>query len=445
LAIRFTLQLPSRVLVESTGPCTASRRIPKRSFDTGRRPASKTVGFEQANAAGIAVVSPTGRAWAVEAISNASASPKPTVLDAADHIGCNPLRTAVEGHHADAESHTAQPRSRTNMRKPDLSRREFTKAMLGAAAGLAVPTAVLAQAYPSKPIKLIVGFVPGGLTDGIPRLLAPRMAERLGQPVVVENKVGAAGNIATSFVAQSPPDGYTLLASTVGQIVVSPHTSKMALNPMTDLVNIVMMGEGDQILTINAEVPARDIKEFIALARARPGTMFYGDAGLGGSMHLYLEYFTQLANVDLQAVHYKGGGQLMPDFLANRFQLSLNSYPTVEGHIKAGKLRPILIVGKQRDPRMPAVPTAAEAGLKSLEAASNWFGLHAPKGTPRPIIDKIHDAVVDALKTDSVRTGLEAMAIRPVGDTTESFNARIAADYAVFERVAKAAKIQAVE
>jgi len=217
----------------------------------------------------------------------------------------------------------------------------------------------------------------------------------------------------------------------------------MPVDPMKDLVHISMMGEGDQILNINAAVPAKNLAEFIALLKKNPGTMFYGDAGAGGSMHVYIEYFKMLAGVDMQSVHYKGAGQLMPDFLANRVQLSLNAFPVIEGYIAEGKLRPILIVGKEREPKLPGVPTAAEVGLKPLEAASNWFGLHAPKGTPEPVVQKIQAALVDSLKTDAVKKGLAQMALRPGGDTSRAFTARIAADYETFGKVIKTANIKA--
>jgi tripartite-type tricarboxylate transporter receptor subunit TctC len=325
-------------------------------------------------------------------------------------------------------------------------RRRFLAAGAGlAAAGVVAPGSLRAQdpAWPSKPIKLIVGFAPGGITDGLPRLYAPTLAEKLGVPVVVENKTGVAGTIATTFVCQSPPDGYTLLASGVGQIVVLPHTSKMTVNPVTDLVHISMVGDGDQILNINADVPAKNLAEFIALAKAKPGSMFYGDAGAGGNQHLYLEYFKMLAGIDLQGVHYRGGGPLMPDLLSNRVQLSLNAPSVVEGYIAQGKLRPLMIVGKKRNPKMPDVPTAAEAGLKAMEACSNWLGLHAPKGTPEPIVQKIHKALVETMRSDTVKAGLASLAVTPVVDTPASFSARIAHDFELFGKVAKAANIRA--
>ncbi len=319
------------------------------------------------------------------------------------------------------------------------------KAALAGAAASAGPL-VYAQssaAWPNKPIKFIVGFTPGGLADVLPRLIAPVMGERLGQQIIIENRTGAAGNLATTFVAKAPPDGYTILASSVGQIVVSPHTStSLAVNPLTDLKHISMVADGDQLLNINAAVPAQTLAEFIALAKKAPGTMFYGDAGAGGSMHLYLEYFRMLAGIDIQPVHYRGTPSLIPDFLTNRVQLSINGYRVVENHLKDGKLRPLMLVGKQRDPLLPNVPTAAELGFKQLEACSNWFGLHAPKDTPDAIVQRLHAALVDALNTESVKAGMAASAVRAVGDTPQAFTQRIAADYEAFGKVARAAKIQ---
>ncbi len=203
-----------------------------------------------------------------------------------------------------------------------------------------------------------------------------------------------------------------------------------------------MLAEGDQLLNINAAVPAQNLAEFIALAKKSPGTMFYGDAGAGGSMHLFLEYFTTLAGIDMRPVHYRSTPQLLPDFLTNRVQMSINGYRVVENHLKDGKLRPLMLVGKQRNPLVPNVPTAAELGFKQLEVGSNWFGLHAPKDTPDAIVQRLHAALVKALNTDVVKTGLETNAVRGVGDTPQAFSARIAADYEAFGKVARAANIR---
>ncbi|MDO9402532.1 MAG: tripartite tricarboxylate transporter substrate binding protein [Polaromonas sp.] len=336
---------------------------------------------------------------------------------------------------------TQKPYSPT---RRSLLRTSATAVAAGAAASIApLAFAQSVSVWPNKPIKFIVGFTPGGLADQLPRLIAPAMSERLGQQIIIENRAGAAGNLATTYVAKAPPDGYTILASSVGQIVVSPHTStSLAINPMTDLKHISMIAEGDQVLNINADVPAKNLAEFIALAKKSPGSLFYGDAGAGGSMHLYLEYFNMLAGIDVQPVHYRGTPSLIPDFLSNRVQLSINGYRMTEPHIKSGKLRPLMLVGNQRDPQLPNVPTAAELGFGPLAVCSNWCGLHAPKDTPDAIVQRLYAALTDALKTDAVKAGLVTNNARAVGDTPQAFTKRIAADYEIFGKVARTAKIQ---
>jgi len=288
----------------------------------------------------------------------------------------------------------------------------------------------------------VVGFSAGGTTDALPRLFATQMSRILGQTIVVENKPGAAGNIATAQVVRSAPDGYTLLASSIGQITVSPHTMTMSVDPQRDLEHISMFGEGDQFLTINKQVPASSIQEFIALVKNKPHTMFYGDSGAGGNMHLYLEYFRMLAGLNIDAVHFKGGSQIMPDLISNRVQLSLLSNIVMSSHAKDGSLRPILLYGKKRDPDYPDVPTVREAGLPDLETASNWFGLHAPKGTPRGVIDQIYRALVESLKTKEVQEGLVTLGITAGGNTPEAFSQRIARESATFKKVAELTKIK---
>jgi tripartite-type tricarboxylate transporter receptor subunit TctC len=323
------------------------------------------------------------------------------------------------------------------------SRRGFVRATALASAGLALPGLGRAQDYPAKPVKLNVGFSAGGLTDVLARLTATSLGEKLGQSAIVENKTGAAGNLATEFVAKAPADGYNLLFSSVGQVVVSPHTySDMRVNPVSDLSHISMIGEGDLILTVNSQVPAQNIQEFIALVKKNPEKIFFADSGAGGNLHLYMEYFNMLAGLKMTGVHYRGTAQLMPDFLSNQVQMSLNALPAIETYIKEGKLRPLLIVGKQREPKLPNVPTAAEAGLKPLEVCTNWFGLHGPKNLPAPVRLKLRSALVEALKTDAMKAGLATQSIRAVGDTETAFAARIASDYEAFAKVARAARIQ---
>jgi tripartite-type tricarboxylate transporter receptor subunit TctC len=328
----------------------------------------------------------------------------------------------------------------------DPRRRQFLMAGAAATAAAMLPAPRAygqKDVWPAKPIKLVVGFAPGGITDGLPRLYAPVLSEKLGVPVVIENRSGAAGSIATTAVVQSPPDGYTLLASGVGQLVVLPHTSNMTINPMTDLVHISMLADGDQILNISSEVPAKNYAEFIALAKSKPGALYYGDAGPGGNQHLYLEYFKMLAGVDLTGVHYRGGGPLMPDLLANRVQLSLNAPSVVLPYIEKGQLRPLAIVAAKRNPKLPNVPTVAEVGLKPMEACSNWLGLHAPKGTPDAIVQKLYKAMVETMQSDTVKKGMETLNVYPVVSTPAEFSARLERDSALFAKVAKDANVRA--
>jgi tripartite-type tricarboxylate transporter receptor subunit TctC len=325
------------------------------------------------------------------------------------------------------------------------SRRGFLRDAGLTAAALSLPVLGHTQTgdYPSRPIKLNVGFSAGGLTDVLARLAATSLGEKIGQPVVIENRTGAAGNIATEYIAKAPADGYNLLFSSVGQIVVSPHTfGDMRVNPLSDLTHISMIGEGDLIVTVNSQVPAKTIQEFIALVKKSPGKLFFADSGAGGNLHLYMEYFNLLAGIKMTGVHYRGTAQLMPDFLSNQVQMSLNAYPAVEAYIEQGKLRPLMIIGHQREPKLPNVPTCAEVGLKPLEACTNWFGLHGPKNMPEPMVQKVRNALVEALKLEAMKSGLDKQSIRPVGDTPAAFSARIASDYATFAKVAAEANIK---
>ncbi|WP_084151172.1 Bug family tripartite tricarboxylate transporter substrate binding protein [Azohydromonas australica] len=323
------------------------------------------------------------------------------------------------------------------------ARRQFLHASAAALAASVLPGRALAQDYPSRPVKLHVGFSAGGLTDVLARLTATYLGPKLGQTVVVENKTGAAGNIATEYISTAAPDGYNLLFSSVGQIVVSPHTvGNMRVSPQNDLSHISMVGEGDLILTVSAQVPAQDVQQFIEYVRKNPGKVFYADSGAGGNLHLYMEYFNLLAGLQMTGVHYRGTAQLMPDLVSNQVQMSLNAYPAIEAYLQKGLLRPLMIVGRQREPKLPQVPTAAEAGMPQLEVCTNWFGVHAPRNLPESIRQKVQLALSEAVKLDAMKTALAAQSIRPVGSSPAEFMARIAADSAAFEKVARTAKIQ---
>ncbi len=329
------------------------------------------------------------------------------------------------------------------MTRQHVDRRRFL--MASAATGLvyALPSANAQSGYPNKPVKVIVGFAPGGATDILARLVAQGLTEKLGQPFVVENKSGAGGNIATTAVVSAPPDGYTLLVTTVGQVVISPHTDPtLKFDPIKDLRHITMIGEGDYVLAVNADVPARTIQEFIALAKKNPGKYNYATAGAGSNLHLFTEWFMMTAGIDVQAVHYRGGTALMPDLLSGQVQVSVNGIYSFDTYFKSGKLRPLVVIGKNREPRIPDIPTVREIGMGELEVCTNWFGLHAPALTPDPIVKLLNETTIAYLKTDVAQQKLAGLAMRSMGDTPAAFEARIARDYKLFGEVARKAKIQ---
>ncbi|HWX47107.1 MAG TPA: tripartite tricarboxylate transporter substrate binding protein [Roseomonas sp.] len=317
----------------------------------------------------------------------------------------------------------------------------LTGGLLAAGAMLARPA--LAQSWPDKPIRLVVGYAPGGLTDLIARLIGPALTEELGQPVVVENRSGAAGNLATEYVVRAPADGYVLLASSGGQITVSPHTyTSLRVDPVKELEHITMIGEGDQIVCTSSALPVRNFAEFVALAKGRPGKMSYATSGAGGNLHLFLEFLCLETGIDLEPIHYRGGSALLPDLMNNQVQLSLSTYPVVEGAIREGQIRPLLIIGRHREARLPEVPTATEASYPALDTCVNWFGLHAPKGTPTAILDRLQGVVSRALRKPEVLERLAVLGLDPVGNTPAQFLERIRKESRLYGEVARRAQLQ---
>ena len=311
------------------------------------------------------------------------------------------------------------------------------------AAGVSLARPALAEKWPDRPIRLVVGYAPGGLTDLIARLIGPALTEELGQPVVVENRSGAAGNLATEFVVRAPADGYVLLASSGGQITVSPHTyGNLRLRPVEELEHITMIGEGDQIVCTNKALPVGNFAEFVALAKAQPGRMSYATSGAGGNLHLFLEFLRLETGIEIEAVHYRGGAALLPDLMNNQIQLSLSAYPVVEAAIREGQIRPLLVVGRKREPRLPNVPTATEAGYPALDTCVNWFGLHAPKGTPAPIRETLQRVVASAVRKPAAQERLAVLGLDPVGNSPAEFAERIRTENRLYGEVARRAGLQ---
>ncbi|MGH8619645.1 MAG: tripartite tricarboxylate transporter substrate binding protein, partial [Burkholderiales bacterium] len=248
---------------------------------------------------------------------------------------------------------------------------------LAAAVTVACASAAQAQAYPSKPIRLVVPLAPGGTTDILARLMAQRLAESLGQPVVVDNRPGAGGNIGNEVVARSLPDGYTLLM-TAPPLVINPGLyKKIGYHPINDYTPITMVASVPVVLAVNPAVPAKNVKELIALAKANPGRLNYASSGVGGTNHLGGAMFATMAGVEIVHVAYKGSGPALTDLLAGQVQMQLSGLPPLLPFIKAGKLRALGIAGAKRTASLPDVPTIAEAGVPGYEATS-WQGLSAP-------------------------------------------------------------------
>lgn len=323
---------------------------------------------------------------------------------------------------------------------PFLTRR----AGLVAAAALALtPALTQAQAWPAKPIKITVAYPPGGVADSVARLLADRLAPVLGQSVLVDNKAGASGTIGMDAVAKAPPDGYSFGFSAISPLVLNPHLGKSPFDPARDIAPVVSVIASPVLLLGTSALPARDFKELVAAAKARPGAVRWATSGPASLGHIVLEQVKSGAGADMTHVPYKGGGQQINDALGGQFEvLSVNAGPAVMGHIKSGKLKPLAVGAPARLEELPAVPTLAEMGLPAANLAS-VFGLFAPAGTPPAVIERLNTEVNKLLKDKDVRQKIEAADNVPTGGSAADFARFIAAESASNARIIKAASIKA--
>jgi tripartite-type tricarboxylate transporter receptor subunit TctC len=300
-----------------------------------------------------------------------------------------------------------------------------------------------AQAYPVKPIRIVMGFPPGTTVDVLARPIAQRMTEALGQQLILDNRAGATGIIANELVARAAPDGYTLLATPGSSLTTSPHLhTKMTFDPLRDLLPIVQIGEFSQVLITHPAVPARTVRELIALARAKPGVLTYGSTGIGSGFHLGGELFANMAKINVIHVPYKGGPAAVTDMLGGRIDFMFYSFAVVQPQVKAGRLRVIAVTGRQRDPTLPGVPTVSEAGLPGFEIGG-WHGFFAPAGTAKEIIERLNALVLRILAAPDMRElwASQGMAI-PTGNPAQ-FAARVRDDYEKFGALIKRAGIKA--
>ena len=299
-----------------------------------------------------------------------------------------------------------------------------------------------AQAFPTRPVKIIVAFPPGGGTDIVARLLAAQLTETWKQAVVVENRAGASGVIGTEIAARSDPDGHTLFMATMGNMTANQHLyPKMQVDPLKAFAPITKVVDVHFVLMANPSLPADGVPELIALAKSRPGQIAYSSSGPGGAPHLAMELFKRQAGVDLTHVPYKGSGPGMNDLLGGRVMLTMDSLLQGLPHIKAGKLRALAVLGPKRSALLPNVPTMAEAGVAAY-SLTNWFGLLAPTGTPPEVLARIHADVVRVLKDPGVRDKIHAMGADVVGNSPEEFGAWMRAESAQWAEIIKSGNIR---
>ncbi|CAN7522311.1 tripartite tricarboxylate transporter substrate binding protein [Acidovorax sp. LjRoot66] len=316
----------------------------------------------------------------------------------------------------------------------------FTLAIALGTTALAAPAA-FAQAYPNRPVTLVVPFPPGGGTDTGGRVIAEQLARRWGQPVVVENKGGAAGQIGADYVAKSRADGYTLLLGNIGTQAINPSLyAKLPYDADKAFAPISLVAELPLAMMVNPSVAAKTPAEFIALAKAQPGKLSYSSSGAGGAPHLAAEMFKDQTGSFILHVPYRGGGPAIADLLAGHVQLSFMTALEASGHIKAGKLRALAVTGDKRLPALPEVPTLGEGALPGFNAIS-WIGLLAPAGTPHEVVDRISADVRAVLADEAVRARFAGLGGVPRATSPQEFGKLIAADRARYAQIIRSRKI----
>jgi tripartite-type tricarboxylate transporter receptor subunit TctC len=289
------------------------------------------------------------------------------------------------------------------------------------ATALSAPSAK-AQDYPSRPLRIIVPFSPGGAVDGPMRAIAEQLGRRLKQQVIIENRPGAGATIGSELVAKAPPDGYTLLLASQTNAISATLYSKLAFNPIDDFVGISLLGREPGALVVHPSLPANSVAELVALAKKDPGKLNYASSGNGSGQHLFMAMFASMSGIQLTHVPYKGSGQAVTDLLAGTVPMAIPGAAAMVKHIKAGKLRALATTGVSRSPQLPDVPTLAESGLTGYSAYV-WMGLLAPKGTPKAIVDKLQAELKAALATPEVTTYMNDAGIESVGSTPAEMDA----------------------
>ena len=316
--------------------------------------------------------------------------------------------------------------------------------LLALAIALLLAASAAQGAYPDRPIRLIVSYPPGGGTDTTARQIAPMLSERLGKQIVIDNRSGAGSTLGTNMVAKATPDGYTLLMSdtTFGIVPALYQKEKVPYDGLRDFAPITQITSVPGGLVVHPAVPANSVKELVALARAKPGGLNYGSGGVGTPLHMAGELLQLQANLKMVHIPYKGAGPAFTDLLGGQFQLMFPTLQSAVPLIRAGRLRLLAVTTEKRSQAFPETPTMEEAGVPGVVSVA-WFGIHAPLGTPRPIINRIHAEAVKVVREPSIRDRFLAESAEPVGSTLEEFTKFVENEVAKWTRVVKAAGIKA--
>ena len=307
---------------------------------------------------------------------------------------------------------------------------------------LTLATTVSAQGYPSKPIRFVVPYAPGGNTDILARLLGQKLSEAWGQQVIIDNRPGAAGTVGAELVARAPADGYTLIMGSFGNIIVANSLYKnLKYDPFRDFASIALVSLPPGILVENPAVPAQNVRELIAYAKSNPGRLNYGSPGSGAWNHLFFELFNASAGISIVHVPYKGIAPAVVDLLGGQVQLAISAFPTALPHIRSGKLRALAVTSRKRSPVAPELPTVAESGMPDY-VVTGWYGLFVPAATPAPVVATLHAGAVKAIKSKEVSDRLSSEAAEIVGSSPQQFGEFLKAEIAKWAAVIKKAQIR---
>ena len=320
-----------------------------------------------------------------------------------------------------------------------MTMRRHVLAALASTAALGLPLASWAQAWPAKPVRVVVPFSAGGSTDVVARIVADKLAPRLGQPVVVENKAGAGGAIGGDFVAKSAPDGYTLLVGTSSTMAIAPHVyRRLPYSPLRDLTPVTLLGTADIMVVVNpSRVTARSVRDLISHAKANPGKLSFASGGNGSISHLLGEYFNSMAKVDTVHIPYKGDAQMVTDLIGGQVDMAVGTAVAFLPHLRSGKLLGLAVTNPTRSTSLPELPTIAEAGVPGYEALQ-WFGIAAPAGTPEAVVQKLNGEIRSVLALPDVKAKFAELGFEVVGNSVDEFGRFLRAEDQKWKRIADA-------